>query len=389
MSRALLVISATVPEDAADEPLGPRKDYDVLAAALAADILDRGRSLRTLGARLLAAAVGPNLTQAWLAFTRRRAYDVIVTDGEHIGIPLALLLKVARDRGTTHITIGHRLSSPKKRPFFRWLKVQSHMHRIVIHSSRQRELAIADLGIPADQLQLVPYQVDADFWRPQPVAELRLVVSAGLEHRDYPTLFRAVGRLDAAVVVGAASHYSRSRNSAADAEPPANVQVGGFRYVALRDLYAQAAVVVVPLDDVDFQAGVTTILEAMAMAKPVVVTETYGGGDIILDRRTESRIEPKRPRPVNLLATLAAQTGVALQPNGFYVPPRDAAAMERAIRYLLDNPDERARLGAAGRRVVSDLLTVDHFADRMRRVVQEALRTRKLPAAAPRQARTP
>jgi glycosyltransferase involved in cell wall biosynthesis len=371
--RRLLVISARLPETSADEPLGPRKDYNALAQALGADILDRGVVTRSILGRLLCRLAGPNVVQAATAFVRRRAYTVIITDGEHIGIPLALLLKLARDRDTTHVTIGHRLSSPKKRPFFRWLKVHSHIDRIVVHSSRQREIATTRLGIEAERLRLVPYQVDADFWRPLELPELRLVCSAGLEHRDYPTLYRAVERLDAAVVVGAASHFSHQRNTANVTEPPANVEVGGFRYVALRDLYARAAVVVVPLDDVDFQAGVTTVLEAMAMAKPVVVTDTEGGGDIIQDRRAVVRSRKTPPRPVNLLASLAAQSGMSLQPNGFYVPPKEPAALERALRYLLDHPEERARLGAAGRRAVVRLLTIDHFAQRMRSLVDEAL----------------
>jgi glycosyltransferase involved in cell wall biosynthesis len=373
MGRPLLVVSARLPESAADEPLGPRKDYNALAQALGAEILDRSAVSRSILGRVLCRLVGPNFAQAVAAFARRRTHTVIITDGEHIGIPLALLLKLSRDRDTTHVTIGHRLSSPKKRPFFRWLKVQSHIDRIVVHSSRQREIATTRLGIEAERVRLVPYQVDADFWRPQELPELRLVCSAGIEHRDYPTLFRAVERLDAAVVVGAASHFSRQRNTADDAEPPANVQVGGFRYVALRDLYARAAVVVVPLDDVDFQAGVTTVLEAMAMGKPVVVTDTEGGGDIIQDRRAVVRSRKTPPRPVNLLASLAAQSGMRLQPNGFYVPPKEPAALERALRYLLDHPDERARLGAAGRRAVLRLLTIDHFAQRMRSLVNEAL----------------
>ena len=40
----------------------------------------------------------PRLAQAVLAFARRGEYDAILTDGEHIGIPLALLLKVVGSR---------------------------------------------------------------------------------------------------------------------------------------------------------------------------------------------------------------------------------------------------------------------------------------------------
>jgi glycosyltransferase involved in cell wall biosynthesis len=218
----------------------------------------------------------------------------------------------------------------------------------------------------------VRYQGDTEYWKPRPVPEERLISSAGLEYRDYPTLFQAVDGLDVRVVVGASSHWSRRRNTAATVERPANVEVSAFNYSALRDLYARAMVVVVPLEDVDFQAGVTTILEAMAMGKPVIVTHSRGQTDVIEDRRSTTRGVLPRPRPVSLLRTIAEMTGVDIEPNGFYVVPGDPAALRRAILYLLDRPEERARLGAAGRRAVERLMTVDQFAGRMRDLVEQA-----------------
>jgi glycosyltransferase involved in cell wall biosynthesis len=75
---------------------------------------------------------------------------------------------------------------------------------------------------------------------------------------------------------------------------------------------------------------------------------------------------------VSLLRTVAELTGVNLEPNGLYVIPGDPAALRRAIVFLLDHPEERARLGAAGRRAVERLMTVDQFAERMRTVVEQA-----------------
>jgi glycosyltransferase involved in cell wall biosynthesis len=306
--------------------------------------------------------------QALLAFRARADFDVILTDGEHIGIPLALLLKLSRSK-IRHVTIGHRIAASKKRPFFRWLKVHSHIDRIALHSRRQHELAVQQLGIGEDRLALVPYQVDAAFWQPLHVPEERLICSAGLEFRDYPTLVRAVDGLDVKVVIGAASHWSKRRNTARDERLPANVEVSAFDYAALRRLYSRSAIVVVPLDETDFQAGVTTILEAMAMGKPVIVTHTQGQTDVVEDRRSTTRGSSPRPRPPSLLRSVAEAAGAEVEPTGFYVMPGDAGAMKRAIAYLLEHPDQRRKLGEAGRRTVEQLLTVDHFAERMRRLV--------------------
>jgi glycosyltransferase involved in cell wall biosynthesis len=267
-------------------------------------------------------ALGTAAAQAWLAARRHHRYDVILSDGEHVGIPLACLLKQA-GADVAHVMIGHRLSTPKKRPFFRIARVQTHIARVIVHASYQRQFAIQRLGFQPDQVCLVPYQVDVSFWRPQPIPEERLVSSAGLEHRDYQTLFRAVDGLDAAVVVGAASHWSRQPTTAFGTERPANVTVGSFDYAALRDLFARSSVVVVPLFDVDFQAGITTILEAMAMGKAVVVTHTVGQTDVVRDRRAAGRgmIAGRQPEGVPRANAGCAEAGI--EPNGLYVPTGD------------------------------------------------------------------
>src|SRR5205823_3109909 len=138
---------------------------------------------------------------------------------------------------------GHRITAAKKRPFFRWLRVHSHIARVALHSRRQYELAVDELQIPEDHLAFVPYQVDSEFWCPQQVPEERMICSARLEFRDYPTLVKAVDGFDVRVVIGAASHWSKRHNSATDTARPSTVEVGSFDYFALRDLYARSAIV--------------------------------------------------------------------------------------------------------------------------------------------------
>jgi glycosyltransferase involved in cell wall biosynthesis len=372
----LLVV--TVNDATAAMPSGPRKDYRVLAETLGAETLDYSSVRQSHVPGYLVRWLGMALVQAWMAFRQRQRFDVIVTDGEHIGLPLALLLKLSRSK-VGHVTIGHRITASKKRPFFTWLKVHSHIDVIALHSRQQYELAIRELGIPAERLALIPYQVDADFWRSAAAAEERLVCSAGLEFRDYPTLVRAVEGLDVEVVIGAASHWSKRRNTAAEQALPANVHVSAFDYAALRDVYARSSIVVVPLDDIDFQAGVTTILEAMAMSKAVIVTHSLGQTDVIEDRRFATRGSSPRVRPPSMVRNLAEHAGIPVEPTGFYVPPDDPAALRRAIEHLLAHPDDRQRLGAAGRQTVERLLTVDHFAERIHQLV-EAVARRQAPA---------
>src|SRR5690349_2215491 len=108
-ARVLFVVSARL-DNAARYAVAvgdwPRKDFFELQRALDADVIDYATVASRWTWRILRRVVGMAETQAWLAFRRRGAYDAIVTDGEHIGIPLAVLLKLARST-TTHVTIGH------------------------------------------------------------------------------------------------------------------------------------------------------------------------------------------------------------------------------------------------------------------------------------------
>src|SRR5215471_523242 len=137
MPRVLFVVSADL--DAPPPPGGPRKDYAALCESLRADLLDRNAVRKHWVTRLIDHACGVAVAQAAMAFQRRRNYEVVLTDGEHIGLPLALLLKIARYHWP-HVTIGHRITAGKKRPFFKWLFVHTHISRIALHSQRQYEL---------------------------------------------------------------------------------------------------------------------------------------------------------------------------------------------------------------------------------------------------------
>ena len=74
-----------------------------------------------------------------------------------------------------------------------------------------------------------------------------MICAVGQELRDYPTLVEAVRGLDVDVVIAAASPWSKREDSSAGLDIPPNVEVGAFDLFELRQLYADAAFVVVPL----------------------------------------------------------------------------------------------------------------------------------------------
>jgi len=319
----------------------PTMDYFALQGRLRASVADYG-SMEADRHPLVRVArgAGRDAALAMHGFLRAWKYHVIFSNGENVSIPLAGLLKSRRKR-PGHVLIGHRLSAKKKKRFMHALHPQ--MDAIFVYAATQRAYAEEVLGIPASKLHLIPFHADTHFYHPMPeVAVERRISSAGLELRDYPTLLDAVRGLDVDVRLAAASPWSKRKNETADCLLPANVSVRSYPYHELRELYASSLFVVVPLYENDFQAGVTTILEAMAIGKAVIVTETRGQRDVI-------------------------QHGI----NGIYVPPGDPQALRRAIIDLLERPEQAARLGANARRTIESTMSLGLWVERISRVVRE------------------
>ncbi len=349
MKKALLLIPSVLKTDVDAEVAAgehPVMDYYALARVLrerhdlTVDLLDyaAAQADSSGGVRLAGKAGGPDAALAWMGWQRRREYQTIFTNGENVGIPLALLLGGVSSP-PRHVTIGHRLSTGKKQLFFSKLNVQRRMNTIFLYADAQQKWAVHQLGIAPEKIALIPFHADADFYRPVAGSDVNpnQICAAGLEWRDYPTLIDAVETMpDLKVKLAAASPWSKHENETATRILPPNVVARRYSYSELRRLYAESAFVVVPLKETDFQAGVTTILEAMAMGKAVIATRTVGQTDVIVDGE-----------------------------NGLSVAPGDAAGWRSAIARLRDDAALRERLGKNARRWVEENATLDLWAERI------------------------
>jgi glycosyltransferase involved in cell wall biosynthesis len=336
----LLTVSGRIPADLDDRierGETPRPDYVVLQEALGADLVDVERALRSsrwLG-RLLLRLGGAGPLLAWFCFRHRRAYDLILSDGEQVGLPFALLCRLF-GRGTArHMMIVHIISTRAKVALIRWCRLADLIDRYVVYCAWQGDFAERRLGVPGDRVSQSTFMVDSVFFDPAKVdvAQRPMICSAGLERRDYETLIRAVADLDIDVVIAAASPWSRQADSTTGRELPHNVEIRRLDLFELRRLYAAAQVVVMPLHEVNFQAGITTILEAMSMARPLICTRTPGQTDTIVDDVT-----------------------------GRYVGSGDSDELRATITALIGSSDEARRIGDNARRWVVEHADIEVYA---------------------------
>lgn len=350
MNRTLLTVSGTVPTDLESQIVDgsrPQPDYVALAGAMSADLLDVAAARRQCGrvGRVLERVGGPGALLAWACFRSRRRYDTVVTDGEQVGLPLALLLQLTRRSGRAHVMVVHVLSAQKKVLLYRVFRLHRRIDEMIVYSSWQERFIRDRLGFPANRILLTPFMVDTSFFATDQIVARSepMICAAGLERRDYQTLIKAVDGLDVRVVIAAASRWSRRADGTQGADLPSNVEICSLGFVDLRQLYADARFVVMPLDDVEFQAGITTILEAMSMERAVICTRTRGQTDVVVD-------------------------GV----NGLYVPPGDSGALREAIEKLLDQPALALEMGQAGRDFVERECDINVYAHRLADAVASA-----------------
>jgi glycosyltransferase involved in cell wall biosynthesis len=286
----------------------------------------RGRILKRLPIPLALAV------ETWW---RRAEFDVVLSWGEHVAFPLALLLALTPRRRTGHIAIlMWPFNAGDPSALKRWVKRTAYrllarrgMDRLCIPAPRQRRLAGERWGIPAERLLDVRWPIDTRFWHPLEGAG-DMICSVGVEMRDYPTLLEALGPLDIPCHIAGGTSFLKPTFMPDDAQVLGlegealadGVTIGPKSPRELRDLYARSRIVVIPILPTDSDNGVTVVAEAMAMGRVVVTTATEGRAEVLRD-------------------------GI----NCVLVTPEDPDALRSAIVGLWDDPARCATMGAQGR----------------------------------------
>jgi glycosyltransferase involved in cell wall biosynthesis len=228
----------------------------------------------------------------------------------------------------------HNVSSRKRTIPLATARLASLVDQFLCLSNRSKVELVASYGVPASRVTVVGSRVDTDFFQPGTEVLVKAqVCSAGAINRDYETLIEAVQPLNVPLKIAAdtAWRYSAGRIESPIVVPEFVEMRSWGNYVNLRSLYAESAIVVVPLLK-SMLSGVTVALEAMAMGKPVIITRNPYVEDFVIDGKT-----------------------------GFFVPAKDPAALREKIAYLLANQREAAQMGARARELAVERFGVERY----------------------------
>ncbi|MFK7804094.1 MAG: glycosyltransferase family 4 protein [Anaerolineae bacterium] len=360
-NKVLLTISGNIPQNliqdiAAGEK--PRTDYIEMQKVFGADLIDYQTAEAETGliGKLLKKLAGNNMLLAWECFCRRKNYTTLFTDGEQIGLPYALLMRLVGwigSRDPAHLMIVHIISTRSKKLMMSAFGLKKFIDLFLVYSTRQQEIICETWDLPSNRSPFTPFMVDQNFFS---VAESEkqpdlpgitdtgkpYICSVGLEFRDYPTLMEAVEGLDVHIVIAAGSPWSKREDQTENANIPANVTVKRFTQKELRKLYQKSRFMVMPLLENDFQAGITAILEAMALEKAIVCSRTKGQIDVIQDGIT-----------------------------GVYAEPNNPAALRHAIETLLNDQKATDKMGKAGRKIIETEMNLDKYTERLNNFIKQ------------------
>ena len=256
---------------------GPRSEFLAIAQAANADILSYVSAAAGHGRWFQRAFAARPWYGSALDFALRAGrYESCYVTGEEVGLPVAAALAVRRWRGRLVVAV-HNVT-PRKVHLFRMIGHRRFAALIVV-SERQRRALIEQCGIPAEKVHHAHNWVDDEYFRPDPAVASNVppvVMACGAENRDYATLVAAAGKVDATFEVFAHGFFGENAGRGKDAVAPNVRQMPRVPFEDLRAAYQKADIVAVPLNDVDYAAGATGIVEAMACGRPIIATRSQG-----------------------------------------------------------------------------------------------------------------
>lgn len=273
-------------------------------------------------------------------------YDVLIAWESKNGVPLALLrwLKQKRHPPFALLTFSAKQNAIRFRTITnRWLKYVDHLTvpsqgEATYYSRRlnlsSAQVSVCHLGAYDRQVELPSASLSAEH------QQEAYLFSGGHTERDYRTLFEAIAGVGVRTTVATRQHLVK--NLRIPDEARIVPLLAGKEYVTS---VVQARAVILPLKPVNYAAGLSLILDAMALGRPVICSDIPAVRDYVIDGVT-----------------------------GYLVPPGDVGAMRNAIISLVHDPRRCEEFGQAARIRYEKYFTFPMFARRaydvLRRVAE-------------------
>ena len=279
-----------------------------------------------------------NLDQQLRIFFKQARYDLIYSACQTNTYTLALLRINKFFRTPLVAFVINPLPYSKRNVKF----VTGHDRLLCLNESLKRELEKDYKSLVDGKLDLPHWGPDLNFYGNVDFdidLKNNLFISAGKANRDYNTLLRAFEEIDCQLEVYCSpdsmpSAAARSKNVRIIS---GNAKSAAIPYKGLLEVYRKSRGILIPIDsNTKGASGTTSLFDAMAMGKPVVITHNV---DLGLDVERE---------------------GI-----GLWADPGDHESWQRAVTFLTQNPDKAAEMGRRGRALCESKYNLRSFTARL------------------------
>lgn len=274
-------------------------------------------------------------------------YDAIYS-AHHLTTPLLALLRKLRILKTPVVAIAYQSFPPSLLSrFFTALCVDGNDRIMCLNPQLKEDLA-QDFDISAEKLSVAEWGVDLPFYQaislPEISPEPPLILSTGKTYRDYATLLKSIETLNCQLKICCFD----IENVKSGLSMPANAHFyeGILPWRAVLQEYRKAYAVAIPLGDYPQKpnnaVGLTVLLEAIAMGRPVIMT-----------RNNLSRY---------VMDIEAAGIGL-------WVDTSDIKGWTEALSYLLNHPAQADQMGKRARQLAEQDLNLEVFSSKIAKIL--------------------
>jgi len=297
------------------------------------------------------------IVQAIKALIVRDYYDIILTT-TGTGLFLALVRFLLRWKKPYLFLIEWQVERNPILDLF-LIPIFRNIDKIICVSSVQEKSFAKTLNVSINRIRYVPLGIDIDFFRPETdiISASDIILCVGDADRDDETLFKAVRNLPVKLIRVSDEFkvFQFYKVLLKDCLKPPILKakfelLHAVSDLEMRELYAKSTLIIVPiLKHSNQPAGLTVLLEAMAMGKPVIVTKGLITEDYVIN----------------------GDTGIIINPD-------DANELKRMILELLDEDIKRKKLGNNARKFVEDNFTITKSTEELANILmQNACRNKK------------
>ena len=301
-------------EESLEQSKGQRSDLLLLAQSCNASFIEQYDYPIKLTDRIGAQFSGTAENWAFARYiaAQLKSDDVVFCPGEEIGIPLAKICSTRKEKPKIVVWF-HRITGLRTRVTLKLFNIADLVDLFVVSNQTNKNFLKTYLGLPDEQILFLWHLIDGKYFTPGTSSQKTrpVIMSVGLEYRDYQLLADATADFDVDVKIAGFSQFQSRTAKYLPKVMPDNMSNQKYSFAGLIELYHRADLVVICLKENTAAAGVTVLLEAMCCKKPIICTRTIGLQEYLSDEQAVMTVEPG-----------------------------NLAGLQKAILYLLNNPEE-------------------------------------------------